>query len=205
MLTFPVGLCVSECVSLCLCFSVPAFECCMILFTYNLSTCIFFFTYCFFEYIHLSVSSSWMFNVCEFLLWFMLISGQHYCWRPSWPGDWAKNSSWRFPASETTSDGPLHWSVWVGGWRERRGGFLFYFFSCHRTEAFVALLKPSWASLCLQITTMSIKHAHALHYLNISLILQRLLWCNKLTLFLNRCTQLHYTLILWWRIWQSRQ
>jgi len=36
MFKFPVGWCVSECVSMRLCFSVPACECCMILFTYKL-------------------------------------------------------------------------------------------------------------------------------------------------------------------------
>ena len=72
MLVFPVGLCVSECVSLRLCFSVPACECCMILFTYNLCRSmsdVRFFSHTASMSVCVCVcvcaGSSRMFNVCE--------------------------------------------------------------------------------------------------------------------------------------------
>lgn len=59
MLKYPVGLCVFECVSLRLCFRVPACECCMISFTYNLCLLFFFFPHAVFEYIpHVSASDA---------------------------------------------------------------------------------------------------------------------------------------------------
>lgn len=65
MLKFPVSLCVFECVSLRLCVSVPACECCMILFTYNLYQYVdvSFFTYCLQVYLCVCDNSG-MFNVC---------------------------------------------------------------------------------------------------------------------------------------------
>lgn len=69
MLKFPVCLCVFECMSLRLCVSVPACECCMILFTYNLYKYVdvSFFTYCL-QVCLCVCDNSGMFNVCVCIL-----------------------------------------------------------------------------------------------------------------------------------------
>lgn len=136
-------------------------------------------------YVHVSVCSSWMFNVANAFCAYM-----HFRATLQLEAVMTGRLGEEFIMAVPSLRDDLWWSpllVSMGGWLEWTEG-LFILWCC-RTEVFVALLKPSWASLCLQITSVSVNHAHALHYLNISLILQRLLWCNKLTLLLNCCAQ----------------
>lgn len=93
-----------------LCVSVSVFACLRVLHDFvNIQ----FICRCVFLHmllIHALVSDSWIFKLCECFCAFALnVADKHSWWRP---GRWEKNSSRRFSSSETTSNGPLHRSVY---------------------------------------------------------------------------------------------